>query len=488
MTKIEELLAAQRELNAKIVNAKDEAEREALEREYAANKREIDMLNQAEMAKRSAAPTKRDPEAQIREFIKQAKQGRENEIVVGTTEDPGAGLDSGAIALTIKDLVPNLESGTGLPAACTIVQGVVGDVVWPTDASDMEIEEAGEVEVLNDQKIDFDNVKADPRRVTLSCDVSNKMIDNLHFSILGHIQKKFQKAWRKYWATKVYSQAVFTGVKGGFSGAEVKGVIYLKSDPAEAILLKVAEFADEGFDLDSLCFTIDAATEARLKTAPYVKGECAGFVIQDGKLLGYDYTVSYRINTVLGGDPKTDPSHDNPNKLYRTTKSYIGIGIYDYLKPQQHGEYRLTIDATSKAQAKKNCVGVVLNTEVSLTNLSDHIYDEDGNAVKAFALLELNNGADPGVTPSITGAEAVAAPKTAGNATRQYRSSDGSGITATVEDGVDWLTATVDANNKVKFTWLANDGEAAPQREADVTLTTPSGAELVVTVTQAANA
>lgn len=485
MKKIEELLAAQRELNAKIVNA-DDATRETLMREYEANKREIEMLNQEEMAKRSAAPTKRDPEAQIREFIKQAKQGRENEIIVGTADDPGAGLDSGAIALTIKDLVPNLESGTGLPAACTIVQNVVGDVVWPTDASDMEIEEAGEVEVLNDQKIDFDNVKADPRRVTLSCDVSNKMIDNLHFSILGHVQKKFQKAWRKYWANKVYSQAAFTGVKGGFSDAEVKGIIYLKSNPAEAILLKIAEFADKGFDLDSMCLTIDAATEAILKTTPFCAGEGTGYVIQNGKLLGYDYTVSYRINTVLGGDPKTDASHTDTTKLYRTTKSYLGIGIYDYLKLQQHGDYRLTIDATSKAQAKKNCVGIVLNTEVSATNLSDHIFDEDGNAVQAFALYELNNGADPGVTPTITGAEAIAAPKTAGNATRQYRSSDGSAITAKVEDGVDWLTATVDANNKVKFTWLANDGEAAPQREAEVTLTTPSGAELVVTVTQAA--
>lgn len=335
---------------------------------------------------------KADPNAKenfMRETLRESRR-ESREIIVGTTSQPGAGLNSGAIPTAIKDLVPNLEEGTGLPSSCSIVSGVTGNIVFPTDASDMELEEVGEIAVLEDQVVDFDNVKVSPSRVNLSCDISNKLIDNLDFPILPHVAKKFNKAWRKYLANKTYSQAAFSGNKGGFSGLTAAGTITIGNGTAAASILKaVAQFTDKGFDADTLCITIDAVTEAELKLEPLAKGEGAGFVIQNGKLLGYEYTVSHRINTVLGGDAKTASSNTDTKKLYKTTKRYLGIGFYEYLKIQQHGAWRLTTDGTSKAQAKKNCVNVTLNTEVSFTDLSDHIYDEYGNAVKAFAIYEL---------------------------------------------------------------------------------------------------
>lgn len=352
---------------------------------------------------------KADPNAKckfMREWLHDArsKSGEhEREIIVGTAGSPGAGLNSGAIALTIADLVPNLEEGTTLPSECHIVSGVVGNVVFPTDASDMEIEEAGEVATLSDQTIDFDNVKAEPSRVTLSCDISNKLIDNLGFDILAHVAKKFSKAWRKFLARKVYSQANFSGLKGGFANATPAGTIYLGNGTAAASILQaIATFVDKGFDVESLCITIDAVTEAKLKLEPLYAGEGAGFVIQNGKLLGYEYTVSHHINTVLGGDAKTANANSNASKLYKTTASYLGIGFYEYLKPQQHGEWRLTSDGTSKAMAKKNCVNITLNTEVSITDLSAHIHDEDGNAVSAFAIYTLADGEAPAKKVKIT--------------------------------------------------------------------------------------
>lgn len=348
------------------------------------------------------ARNRREINKQLRELCLDAKK-QNREIIVGTADSPGAGLNSGAIATNIHELTLNLEEGTTLPAALGLTSGVVGNDVFPTDASDMEIEEAGEVEVLSDQTIDFDNVKSDPNRVTLSCDVSNKMIDQLDFDILGHISRKFEKAWRKFWAKKVYSQANWAKTKGGFANASVAGNITLNQDAAASILAAVAEFVDKGFDLGSFCFTIDAVTEARLKTEPIKAGESAGFIIQNGKLLGYDYTVSHYINTALGGDEKVDSSHAlETTKLFRTTDRYIGLGFYEYLKRQQHGQIRLTFDGTSKAQAKKNCVGVTLNTEVSLTNLSNHIYDEDGTAVNAFAVYKIVEGTKPTTEVLIT--------------------------------------------------------------------------------------
>lgn len=403
----QQLLARNREIlgitdgfQGRELTAEENAQNEQLCREFQRNLDEIAMLNEEH---REVAEPK-DKNVQMRELLKGARTGEIREIMVGTASAPGAGLNSGAIALTIEDLVPNLEEGTGLPSGISVLTGVTGDVVYPTDASDMELTEAGEVAVIEDQKIDFDNVKVAPARVTLSCDISNKLIDNLSFDILSHVQNKFNKAWRKYIATKVFSQANLSGVKGGFAGLTKSGDITIGgADTAKDILKAVASFVDKGFDTNSLCLVIDATTEATLKVTPVAEGQ-GGFCIQDGKLLGYEYVVSHRINTALGGDSKVDDSHKSETtKLFPTKSKYLGIGFFNYLPIQQHGEVRLSLDATSKAQQKKNCVGVVFNTEVSITNLSQHIYDEDGNKVSAFAVYEL---AEPSTTAAAASTKA----------------------------------------------------------------------------------
>lgn len=388
---LQEMLIRKRELNDRLsemegreLNQEEQTAYAQLEREWKQLNRQIEL----DALARENKPAEKSKTEQLREMLTSARESVQREIIVGTAATPGAGLHSGAIALTINDLVPNLEEGTTLPASLPIVSGVVGDSVFPTDAADMEIEEAGEVAAVNDQTIDFDSVKAVPARVTLSCDISNKIIDNLAFDILAHVQQKFQKAWRKFLATKVYSQANFSGLKGGFAGLTPAGTITIGANTAASILQAIAAFTSKGFSTDTLCIVIGAATEATLKVTPVAAGQ-GGFIIQDGKLLGYDYVVSSRINTVLGGDSKTGEGNTDTTKLYPTTANYLGIGFFNYLPVQQHGEYRLTMDGTSKAQAKKNCVGVTLNTEISITNLSNHIYDENGNAVSAFAVYTL---------------------------------------------------------------------------------------------------
>jgi len=360
---------------------------------YETLKREFDKLGMAisiEKEAREAAPEAKTVGEQYRESLQGAKNGEVREIIVGTTASPGAGLNSGAIPLTIKDVLPNLEEGTGLPAECPIVGGVIGDVVFPTDASDMEMEEVGEVASLNDQTIDFQNVKAAASRIGLSYDISYKIIDNLHFDIQAHCAKKQDKAWRKFWAKKIYSQANWSGIKGPWANATVgaNDTITIGANAASQILSKVAAFLDKGLDAEGCAIVIDATTEAILKATPVALGQ-GGFCIQNGKLLGYNYVVTHYINTVLGGDSKTDASHTDTTKLYATTDRYLGIGFFNYLKPQQHGDIRLSYDGTSKAQAKKGCVGVVLNTEVSLTDLSKKLYDEAGNVVSAFGIYKL---------------------------------------------------------------------------------------------------
>lgn len=358
------LAAKQRELNALISDYQfenAEMQREAMDK-----------------AQREAnAPT---ADAQMREFLAGArKEYRE------ITFDPQQGQfgqikDSGAINLTIKELIPNFEEGTVLPKGFNIVGGVEGAILVPTEIDDLEMEEAGEIEVKNDQTIDFDNVTVAPKRITLSVDISNKAIDNQALPILAVVQKKITKAWRKFWAKKLYSQANWQGIKGFFAGATADGTLTVGATFAKDLLAAIAQFTDKGIDDSAVTLTIDAVTEAALKVCPIdPSGKNAGYVCQNGKILGYDYTRSHYINTEL----------DSSGNLVKTADRYIGIGFYDYLMPQQHGQIRLTTDGTSKAMSKKNCVNLTYNTEVSLTSLSGKVYDEEGQAVKTYALYKL---------------------------------------------------------------------------------------------------
>lgn len=381
MKKLNELAAALREAKAAMEAASDE-NFAAAEREY---KKALATFETAKAEAEAQREMKQvdNTEEQVREILASSrKQAREITFDKhGTPLVDGQISNSGAINLHIKDLVPNFEEGTVLPKGFNIATGVEGATLIPISIDDVEMVEAGEIEVVNDQTIDFTKETVTPQRITLSVDISNKAIDNKALPIMPVVLAKFKKAWRKFWAKKNYSQAAWAGVKGYFSGKTATATpITLDANFAKNILAKVAEFGDKGIDMSSLCLTMDAVTEARLKVhAIDPTGKNAGYVIQGGKLLGMDYTVSHYINTTL----------DEDNKLVALPDRYIGIGFYDYLIPQQHGEVRMTTDGTSKAMAKKNCVNLTFNTEVSLTSLSGKVYDAEGNAVETCALIKL---------------------------------------------------------------------------------------------------
>ena len=93
---------------------------------------------------------------------------------------------------------------------------------------------------------------------------------------------------------------------------------------------------------------------------------------------------------------------------------------------------------------------------------------------------------DP-VQPTISGASSLSLTNGAGSNERTYATSDGSDVEAQViTEGADWLNVSVAENGKtVTFTRTAQ-AVAAAERTAQVKLTTATGAEKTVTVTQAA--
>lgn len=104
----------------------------------------------------------------------------------------------------------------------------------------------------------------------------------------------------------------------------------------------------------------------------------------------------------------------------------------------------------------------------------------------AFPDLVVVGGPAGSMEVTITGANSLNVTAGAGSNDRTYATSDGSNIIAAVQGEAAWLSVSVAENgNTVTFTREAQP-EAGAQRSATVKLTTATGGEKTVTVTQAA--
>lgn len=359
---------------------------EALTREAQLVNMELEsQMNAEELSKHREVVSKGE---KLREYLKQVRQGQATrEILLSPDGDANVTANieaSGAIALSIHEMIPTLHEGLGLPESLRIVTGVTGNEIWPVSINDAELEEVGEVEALTDQKLDFANITPTQRRVGLTIPISNMAIDNAAFDLMAFVQAKFTLALRIYLAKKIYSQAAWTGNKGPFSNLTKAGDISLGANSYKNILKAVAKFSDKGFFEGDVVLIMDRETEAELKATPLIEGAAGGFVVQNGRCAGYPYIVTHYLNTKLSG-----------SSLVPTEKKYIGFGYFEWLAVQQHGDVRMTIDATSQAVAKKNVTAVTLNTAWSITDISTHINGgtPTGNPAtyptQAFALYEI---------------------------------------------------------------------------------------------------
>ena len=335
---------------------------------------------EAENSKITAEREKASKGAHFREILANLRQGKgDREITLAPpTDNATQNIEaSGAINLTIHDLIPTLHEGLGLPVGLNVVTGVTGNEVWPVSINDVEMEETGEVSTLNDQVLDFAKITPTARRIGLTVPVSNRAIDNAAFDLMAFVQAKFTIALKKYLAKKIYSQANWSGNKGPFGGATPTN-IELGTDAYKNILKAVADFSDKGFFEGNVCIAMDRATEAELKATPKIAGAAGGFVIENGKCAGYDYVVSHFVNTEL----------DSTGKLVPTSDKFIEIGYWEFFALQLHDGIRLTIDATSQAVAKKNITAITMNLACSMTDLSTYINGAN-NASQAFGLYKI---------------------------------------------------------------------------------------------------
>ena len=338
------------------------------------------IATEAEVAKMDAAVNK---SAKLREYLKDVKAKREAATTVlksAATGNESGNLDAGeAVQITINELIDTAVEGIDLPKGLKLLTGVTGDEVWPYSIDDVEVSVNGEVQAVSEQNLNFDNVKAHSERVALAVSVSNKAIDNASFNLYDFVTYKIQKAIAIFKARRVYSHAAWNDqLKGAFSLVDA-GTIALDSNFAKNLAKKVAEIFDKGFT-GTPEIIIDKVTEAELSFTPKIGGDAvSGTVIENGKLAGFDYITSAEINGKLGSD----------KKYAKETDHYVGIGIFDYLAFEQHGDVRFTVDSTSAEVSKRNTTVFTLNTDFSLTELSGKVNGNDDGKPQAFVLLKI---------------------------------------------------------------------------------------------------
>ena len=337
--------------------------------------------------------------AQLRELLKKCKENRESyseelqvreapnnsttvlkdAIKTGTYQNANANLEAaGAVPLTIHELIDTKVAGLELPDDLRLLTGVIGNEVWPYAIDDVEFTVAGEVEPISEQAINFAKLNANPERVAASIAVSNRAIDNAAFDLLGFITYKFQKGMAKFAALHVYSHCAFSNaLKSPFAAVQVKEIAN-DQNIGKNIAKEIAEMWDLGFEGEPE-LVMSKATETDLLFTKRIPGQAGDrTVIEDGRCVGYRYKVSPFINYALdGGVPKTDGNQ------------YIGIGHWGYLAYEQHGEVRFTVDAQSAEVAKRNSTVLVLNTELSLTELSSKVNGNTSGKPQAFKLLKI---------------------------------------------------------------------------------------------------
>lgn len=384
-----EIQARMGELNVTAAEGKRELTADE-QREWNALSREAEVvmmdlqsqMNEAELAKHREVVSKGE---QLREYLRQTKEaGAKREILLFTAAgNTTANITaSGAIQLSIHEMIPTLHEGLDLPKTLKIVTGVTGNELWPVSVNDVEMEEVGEVEALSDQVLDFANITPVQNRVGLKVPVSNMAIDNSAFDLMAFVQAKFTLALKKYLAKKMYSQANWAKNKGPFSNLTKAGDIDLGNNAYKSILKAVAKFSDKGFFEGDVVLIMDRETEADLKATPRA-GTMNGFVIENGLCAGYPYVVTHYLNTTLSG-----------STLVPTAKKYIGLGYFEWFALQQHGDVRMVVDPVTLAD--KGVTRVILNTSWSFTDLSTRINGgeetSEGSGVyktQAFALYEV---------------------------------------------------------------------------------------------------
>ena len=321
----------------------------------------------------------------VREFLQKCVETRSNastilmnDVTTGDDQNEHANLEaSGAIPLTINELIDTKVAGVELPPDLKVVTGVVGNEIWPYSTNDVEFTVAGEVEKVGEQALNFAKISATPNAVAANVAVSHRAINNAAFDLLGFISYKLTKGLAIFRALHAYSHIDFQNdLKSPFAGADVVEIA-LDENVGKNIAIEIAKMYDLGFE-GVPYVTMSKVTETTLAYTKAIPGTAGDrTVVQDGKCVGYPMTTSPFVNYILdGGVPKAGPDQ------------FLAIGHWGYEAMQIHGPVMFNVDAQSAEVFSRRTVVVSLALDMSMTELSSKVNGKSGKP-QAFKLIKL---------------------------------------------------------------------------------------------------
>lgn len=324
--------------------------------------------------------------AKLREVLKNCVEKRENATTVlanavtsGADQNTTGNLEAGGlIPVTIKEIIDTKVAGIELPDSLVLVTGVTGTEIIPYSTNDVKFSVNGEVQKVGEQGLDFANIQAAPQRVAASVAVSHRAIDNAAFDLLGFITFKLQKGWAIFRALHVYAHGEYTKLQSPFAKVNVVELA-LDENIGKNLAQEIAKMYDLGFE-GYPEIIMDKVTEVDLAfTKRIPNSDSDSTVVEDGKCVGYNYKVSPFIDYAINAQGVA-----TKDAKYR----YIGIGHFDYLSEEQHGEFRFNVDAQSSANFDRGTVVIGVSTDYSLTEISGKVNGGNGKP-QAFKLIKL---------------------------------------------------------------------------------------------------
>lgn len=387
MNQMDEMEVKSREANGGAIVFTDEeaAKYDALMRESAGlSAKAKAMASDAELRQ---IRSNEEKGAKLREVLKNCVQKRENATTVlanavtsGADQNNEGNLEAGGlIPVTIREIIDTKVAGIELPDSLVLVTGVTGTEIIPYSTNDVKFSVNGEVQKVGEQGLNFANIQAAPQRVAASVAVSHRAIDNAAFDLLGFITFKLQKGWAIFRALHVYAHGEYTKLQSPFAKVDVVELA-LDENIGKNLAKEIAKMYDLGFEGDPEII-MDKVTEVDLaftKRIPNSDGDST--VVEDGKCVGYNYKVSPFIDYAINAQGVA-----TKDAKYR----YIGIGHFGYLAEEQHGEFRMNIDANSAEVFNRATVEIGVSTDYSLTELSSKVNGNKSGKPQAFKLIKL---------------------------------------------------------------------------------------------------
>lgn len=388
---LEELMSRQREVNNSLgtieatlqtreLNDEEKATHSQLLAEYESNKREIGTLIQEKQAAAIAVTPKKDVNTELHEFFREAKPGSKfvipmnRESISYKTQGAGhfGGTEGYVQGITVVDLIPtdrpdgDILTTAGVP----MTTGVTGNKIQWAFAGGVEAVFANELAATTERVIDLDKQVPVQQRLTVRVRISNQAIENSDYDLQAYIIRVVAESIRNKvnWAmastTKAtsifygpFAQDAESGTYGqaGYTAGKQVGTYteFTKETAAEMI----GKLAARNLSTANTVFVMGAADFWKLKVTPFDAGSGIMLIGNDNRLLGIPVIANNAINRAT--EKGAAAGHN------------IGLGSFRYVPVMQHGNIRLSVDATSAVASNTDEVYITINADFSMTILKD---------------------------------------------------------------------------------------------------------------------